>query len=67
MKQYRDSYGCIYQVMPDGIGGYAYKGQYLKPGSVSWHRIAQLPWRNTKAEAQADLEAYAEEKGWEVI
>ncbi|WP_317382504.1 hypothetical protein [Megasphaera stantonii] len=67
MKKYRDARGWLYQVMPDGVGGYTYKGQYLKPGAISWHRMSQLPWRNTKAEAQADLDAYAEQKGWEVI
>ena len=67
MKQYRDSRGWLYRVMPDGVGGYAFKGHCLKPGAISWHRVGQLPWRNTREEAQADLDEYAKEKGWEKI
>ena len=66
MTRYRDSRGWLYQVMA-GIGGYAFKGRYLKPGTLSWHCMTQLPWRNTKADAQADLDAYAAKKGWEEI
>lgn len=66
MKQYRDSRGWRYQVMA-GIGGYAFKGRYLKPGALSWKCMTQLPWRNTKKEAQADLDAYAAQKGWEEV
>lgn len=66
MTRYRDSRGWLYQVMP-GLGDCAFKGRYLKPGALSWKCMPQLPWRNTKAEAQADLDAYAAKKGWEEI
>ena len=66
MKQYRDSRGWIYQVMP-GIAGYVYKGRYLKPGTQSWKCMTRLPWRESIEEAQADLDAYAKAKGWEEI
>lgn len=46
-----------------GIGGYSYKGRYLKPGTLSWHCMTQLPWRKTKEEAQKDLDIYAQKKG----
>ena len=66
MTRYRDSRGWLYQVMP-GIGGHAFKGRYLKAKTLSWHCMTQLPWRNTRKEAQADLDAYAAKKGWEEI
>ena len=42
MKQYRDSRGWLYQVMP-GLEGCAFKGRYLKPRTLSWHCMRQLP------------------------
>lgn len=66
MKQYRDSRGWLYQVMP-GLEGCAFKGWYLQPGMLSWRCMTQLPWRNTRKEAQADLDTYAAQKGWEAI
>ena len=66
MKQYRDSRGWRYQVMA-GLEGCAYKGWYLQPGMLSWRHMPQLPWRNTRREAQADLDAYAKKKGWEEV
>lgn len=66
MKQYRDSRGWRYQVMA-GIGGYAFKGRYLKPGTLSWKCMTQLPWRDKIKDAQADLDAYAAQKGWEEV
>lgn len=66
MKQYKDSRGWLYQVMP-GLEGCAYKGWYLQPGMLSWRHMPQLPWRNTMKKAQADLDAYAKEKGWEEV
>lgn len=65
-KKYIDSRGWKYQVMP-GLGESNYKARYQKPdknGSDGWHCVRALPWRNTKDEAQADLDRLAKEKGW---
>lgn len=62
MTTYKDKRGWKYRVM-GGIGGYSYKGRYLKPGTLSWHCMTQLPWRKTKEEAQKDLDIYAQKKG----
>ena len=65
-KKYIDSRGQKYQVM-GGIGLDTYKGRYQKAdrsGSAYWHGIRSLPWRNTAEEAQADLDAMAQRKGW---
>ena len=35
---------------------------YLQPGMLSLRHMPQLPWRNTRKEAQADLDAYAAQK-----
>ena len=52
--------------MPE-FDGCAYKGWYLQPGMLSWRHMPQLPWRNTMKKAQADLDDYAKEKGWEEV
>lgn len=60
---YKDRRGWEYKV-DGGIGGDAYKGRYKKPGTLSWKCMRALPWRKTQEEAQADLDLYAEAKGW---
>lgn len=60
---YKDSRGWEYKV-DGGIGGDAYKGRYKKPGTLSWKCMRALPWRKTREEAQADLDLYADAKGW---
>lgn len=65
-KKYIDSRGQKYQVM-GGIGPNTYKARYQKAdrsGSDCWHGVRSLPWRNTAEEAQSDLDAMAEKKGW---
>ena len=49
MARYQDGRGWLYEVHA-GIGG--------------WHcvRSKNLPWRDTPAEAEADLQAYAKKK-----
>lgn len=60
---YIDSRGWKYQVMP-GIGGNTYKARYQKAGSQRWACYPHLPWRDTPEEAEADLNALAQKKGW---
>lgn len=66
-ETYCDSRGWKYRVMP-GIGSDpAFKARYQKPahqGSTGWKCLASVPWRTTAEEAQADLNALAEKKGW---
>lgn len=62
MRKYRDSRGWIYAVQ-SGIGPDAFKARYSKPGKTSGKCVAKLPWRTTREEAQADLDAYARKGG----
>ena len=55
--------GWKYRVM-GGIGGGTFKARYQKPGKSSWKGLAQLPWRDTFEEAQADLDRLAQTHGW---
>jgi hypothetical protein len=53
-----------------GIGENTYKARYQKPeknGSAGWKGVAAVPWRKSFDEAQADLNALAEKKGWRVL
>ncbi len=62
---YIDSRGWKYRVMR-GIGE-SYKARYQRPerrGDAGWRGVAALPWRNNVRDAQADLDALAEKKGW---
>jgi hypothetical protein len=46
-----------------------YKARYQDDkhhGSTGWHCVNVLKWRETEAEAQADLDAFAANKGWQV-
>lgn len=66
VKCYIDSRGWKYRVM-SGIGAETFKARYQKPektGSCGWKGLAAVPWRKTFDEAQRDLNAYAESKGW---
>ena len=67
--KYIDARGWKYKVM-SGIGSDRFKARYQKPdkdGSVSgWKGVAAVPWRAAFAEAQADLDRLAKERGWEV-
>ena len=66
-KIYRDSRGWKYKVMA-GINCVSWKGRYQKPDRddpyIGWKCMRQLPWRNSKADAQADLDRLAEKNGW---
>ena len=66
-KKYIDARGWKDQVM-SGIGSDpAFKARYQKPekqGDVGWKGLAAVPWRQTREEAQADLDRLAKENGW---
>ena len=65
-KNYIDSRGWKYQVMP-GLGDNTFKARYQRPekhGDAGWKGLASVPWRNSREEAQADLNRLAEKKGW---
>ena len=67
--KYIDARGWKYKVM-SGIGFDCFKARYQKldrDDPVSgWKCVAAVPWRGTFAEAQADLDRLAKERGWEV-
>ena len=67
--KYIDARSWKYKVM-SGIGSDCFKARYQQPDkddSVSgWKGVAAVPWRTTFAEAQADLDRLAKERGWEV-
>lgn len=65
-KMYEDKRGWQYLVF-SGIGGNTYKARYRQPGKTSWKCVARLPWRDTIAEAQEDLDRMAERKGWREV
>ena len=63
---YVDQRGWKYKVM-SGISGNTFKARYQKPektGTSGWKGLHAVPWRSTAEEAQVDLDAYAEKKGW---
>lgn len=64
MAKYQDGRGWLYEVHA-GLGQDSWKASYKKPDRMGWHcvRSKYLPWRDTPAEAEADLQAYAEKKG----
>jgi len=68
MRQYRDKQGRILFVT-DGISrGNVWFTGYRRPnGSIKRLAVAALPIRDTREEAQRDLDKYAREKRLEVI
>lgn len=67
MKVYKNKRGWRYKIMP-GIGiPMTYKARYNKPSSGSWKCVRTLPWRDTVAEAEKDLAAYAARHKMQVI
>lgn len=67
VKSYTDDRGWKYKVM-GGLGLETYKARYQKPektGWDGWKGVQQLQWRKTFDQAQSDLNALAEAKGWE--
>lgn len=68
-RAYQDSRGWRYRVM-GGITADSFKARYQKPehqGSTGWKGLAAVPWRETREEAQADLDALAVRKGWQEV
>lgn len=66
--KYSDSKGRLIFVS-SGLGGDQYMTMYKNPDkwtSAGMHRLKskELPLRDTKEEAQADLDALAKKKGW---
>ena len=56
--------------MMGGITADSFKARYQKPehqGSTGWKGLAAVPWRETREEAQADLDALAARKGWQEV
>ena len=65
-RKYIDGRGWKYQVM-NGIGGDTYKARFQrreKHGDEGWRGLGAVPWRDTRDEAQADLDALAAKNGW---
>lgn len=65
-REYIDSRGWKYRVM-SGLGENTFKARYQRPekhGNVGWKGLTSVPWRKTFEEAQADLDALAEDRGW---
>lgn len=63
---FEDRRGWTYFVR-SGLGKNQFKMFYLKPGKTSGHACRNLPWRETFAKAQEDLNALAIRKGWRVV
>ena len=63
---YEDGQGRLYMVLP-GIGLNTYKARRRKPGAASWKCLPSVPWRNSRDEAQADLDRLALKKGWRPV
>ena len=58
-----DHRGWRYRVMR-GTGDNAWRACVKRPGKASWRCVTALPWRDTEAEAQRDLDALARAKKW---
>ncbi len=66
MKKYIDKRGWKYQVM-SGLSDNSFKARYPRPekqGNVGRKGLAAGPWRQTREDAQADIDQLAEKKGW---
>ena len=68
---YEEKTNRIMKVMP-GLGDDAWKGRkkFVDPGKpawTGWKCMPNLPWRDTKEEAEQDLAELAEKKGWERV
>ncbi|MEG1433062.1 hypothetical protein [Eubacterium sp.] len=69
MLIYKDENGRQYKVMIGDQDG-KYKARYRKPdgsGSIGWHGVKGLMWRDSEKQAQVELDALAAKKGWEVV
>ena len=63
---YQDFRGWKYKVSED-FPKNIFKVSYHRPDSpenICWRFYPRVPWRNTFAEAQADLDLLAKEKNW---
>jgi hypothetical protein len=69
VKTYTDNRGWLYKIK-SGIGGDMFKGFYRKPDreiDACWHAMNNLTWSKYFDEAQSDLNALAEKKGWNIV
>ena len=66
VNEYIDSREWKYRVM-SGLGDVGFKGRYQKPGKTGWHCMRNLEWRENFDQAQSELNAMAELKGWKTI
>lgn len=66
VKEYIDNRGWKYRVM-GGLGGVGFKGRYQKPGKTGWKCMRNLEWWESFDQAQSELNAMAESKGWSPI
>ena len=64
--RYRDDSGCLVFVSSGISGGTVWMTVRQKKPHAGTHRIVspRLPLRDTPEEAQQDLDAYAQTKGW---
>lgn len=67
-RLYRDFQGRTLFVS-SGIGGDKWMTVYRKPGSIGTHRVKSklLPLKDSREEAQADLDRYAEQRCMEEV
>lgn len=65
VKEYIDNRGWKYRVM----GGLevGFKGRYQKLGKTGWKCMRNLEWRESFDQAQSELNAMAESKGWRAV
>ena len=67
MSKYIDENGILVVVSSGISGGNAYMAcRVRKSGSLQRIKSKNLPIRNTRNEAQEDLDLYAENRGWSV-
>lgn len=65
MAEYIDDNGCVVKVSSGISGGKAWMSCRVKPsGSLQRVKSKRLSERETKEEAQEDLDRYAEDRGW---
>ncbi len=63
VKIYIDAREWLFKVMYDDYDK-GYKSHYKRPGRKGWSRMSHFEFRESFDDAQADLNSYAEKKGW---
>lgn len=65
LRVYEDHRGWLYKVLP-GLADNTYKARYHHPShspDTGWKCVRVLPWRESVAEAQEDLDRWATQHG----